>query len=130
MHQLHRLTMRRGNITKKKRVSLNHLETLDQYMNNREKSEVEDTVVEEVALRLLKDQVQLANDQVISELKSLMKPTRLNLKNEVKLKLYNGEEMIGTPVTVDDTSLTFDSLRKQVVIPLSDIESFRILGIK
>ena len=95
---------------KKKRVSLNHLETLDQYMYDREKSEVEDTVVEEVALRPLKDQVQLANDQVISELKSLMKPTRLNLKHEVKL--YNGEEMIGTPVAVDDTSLTFDSLRK------------------
>ena len=99
-------------------------------MNDREKSEVEDTVVEEVALRPLKDQVQLANDQVISELKSLMKPTRLNLKHEVKLKLYNGEEMIGTPVTLDETSLTFDLLRKQVVIPLSDIESFRILGIK
>ena len=97
---------------KKKRVSLNHLETLDQYMYDREKSEVEDTVVEEVALRPLKDQVQLANDQVISELKSLMKPTRLNLKHEVKLKLYNGEEMIGTPVAVDDTSLTFDSIRK------------------
>lgn len=81
-------------------------------MYDREKSEVEDTVVEEVALRPLKDHVQLANDQVISELKSLMKPTRLNLKHEVKLKLYNGEEMIGTPVTVDDTSLTFDSIRK------------------
>ncbi|MGM0523585.1 MAG: hypothetical protein ACQER2_06035 [Bacillota bacterium] len=115
---------------KKKWVSLNQLETLEQYMNDRQKAEAEDTVVEEVALRPLKDQVQLANDQVISELKSLVKPTRLNLKHEIRLKLFNGEEMIGTPVSIDEETLMFDLLRKQVTIPLSDIESFRILGIK
>mgnify|MGYP001770981008 CR=1 FL=1 len=93
---------------KKKQVSLNQLETLDQYMKDRQKTEALDTVVEEIALRPLKDQVELANEQAINELLSLVKPTRLNLKHEVKLKLFNGEEMIGTPVTLDETSLTFD----------------------
>ncbi len=115
---------------KKKRVSLHQLETLDQYMEDRHKAPTEETVVEEVALRPLQDRVQLENDQVINELADLVKPTRLNLKHEVKLKLFNGEEMVGTPVALDETTLTFDLLRKQVTIPLSDIESFRILGIR
>ncbi|GEM04954.1 hypothetical protein HMI01_19420 [Halolactibacillus miurensis] len=111
---------------KKKRVSLNQLETLDQYI----KASHQESVVEEVALRPLKDHVELENERVIQELATLVKPTRLNLKHEVKLKLFNGEEMIGVPVSLDEKSLLFDSLRKQVTVPLSDIESCRILGIK
>lgn len=67
---------------KKNQVSLNQLETLDQYMKDRQKTEALDTVVEEIALRPLKDQVELANEQAINELLSLVKPTRLNLKEE------------------------------------------------
>lgn len=110
----------------KKKISLNRLETIDQYVHGQHEKEV----IEEVELRPLDDQVVPVNDQVMKELDALLKPTRLNLKHQVKLSLFSGEQIIGVPVKRDDKELVMDTFNKNLTLQLTDVRHLKVIGIK